>query len=82
MHALASAMASSVMCPLTDDDFDHVAAGCEAGHIVGALLDFPAGRSAPADGGQGPAVEFAMMAHVANCIIGRPSGHKAHTGQF
>jgi hypothetical protein len=62
MHALASAMSSSVMCPLTDDDFDHVAAGCEADRIAGALLDFPAGRSAPADGGQGPAVEFAMMA--------------------
>lgn len=62
MHALASAMGSSVMCPLTDDDFGHVAAGCEAGRIADTLLDFPAGRPVPADGGRGPAVEFAMMA--------------------
>jgi hypothetical protein len=62
MHALAGAMATSVMCPLTDDDFDHAAAGCAAGRIAGALLGFPAGRSAPAGGGQGSAVEFAMLA--------------------
>jgi Family of unknown function (DUF6236) len=62
MHALASKMATSVMCPLTDDDFDHVASGCAAGRIAGALLDFPAGQMAPDGEGEGPALEFAMLA--------------------
>lgn len=62
MHALASKMASSAMCPLTDDDFDHVAVGCAAGRIAGALLDFPAGQPAAASGGEDSALQFAMLA--------------------
>lgn len=62
MHALASKMASSVMCPLTDDDFDHVAAGCDAGRIASALLDFRADHEAASGDADGPALEFAMLA--------------------
>jgi Family of unknown function (DUF6236) len=62
MHALAGKMASSVMYPLTDDDFDHAAAGCAAGRIAGALLDFPAREPPRAGGEEDPALEFAMLA--------------------
>jgi hypothetical protein len=62
MHALASKMATSVMYPLTDDDFDHVASGCDAGRIAGALLDVPAGDAASDEDGEGPALDFAMLA--------------------
>lgn len=62
MHALASKMATSLMYPLTDDDFDHAAAGCAAGRIAGALLDSSAGESPRAGGEEDPALEFAMLA--------------------
>jgi hypothetical protein len=63
MHVLASRMASSVMSPLTDDDFDHVASGCAAGRIAEALLNVPL-DDPPARGGRAaePAAEFALMA--------------------
>jgi hypothetical protein len=61
MHALASKMATSVMCPLTDDDFDHVAAGCAAGRIAAALLGSPTGQKTSDDEGV-LALEFAMLA--------------------
>jgi len=62
MHALASGMATSVMHLLTDDDFDHVAAGCAPGRIAEALLDVPARQSPDADGDEGLALEFATLA--------------------
>jgi hypothetical protein len=62
MHSLADKMASSVMCPLTDDDFDHVAAGCAAGRIAAALLDFKTSQEAPDGDAEGPSLEFAMLA--------------------
>jgi hypothetical protein len=62
MHALASRVATSVMYPLTDNDFDHAAAGCAAGRIAGALLDSPAGKPPRAGGEEGSALEFAMLA--------------------
>jgi hypothetical protein len=62
MHALASKVATSVMYPLTDNDFDHAAAGCAAGRIAGALLDSPAGKSPRAGGADGSTLEFAMLA--------------------
>lgn len=62
MHALASKMATSVMCPLTDDDFDHVASGCATDRIAAALLDFPTGQVAPHGDGEDPTLEFAMLA--------------------
>jgi hypothetical protein len=62
MHALASRMASSVMCPLTDDDFDHVAAGCAAGRIASALLDSSARQPAQENRAEDFAPQFAMLA--------------------
>jgi uncharacterized protein DUF6236 len=62
MHALASKVAASVMYPLTDNDFDHAAAGCAAGRIAGALLDSPAGKPPRAGGGEDLALEFALLA--------------------
>jgi len=71
MHALASEMASSFMCPLTDDDFDHVAAGCDAERIARALLDFrtdweasdfDAEDLASKGNAEDLALEFAMLA--------------------
>ena len=62
MHALASQMAASVMHLLTDDDYDHVAAGCAPGRIAGSLLDVPAGESPDADGDEDLGLEFATLA--------------------
>jgi len=62
MHALASKMASSVMCPLTDDDFDHVAAGCAVDRIATALIDFRTSQQAPDGDAESPSLEFAMLA--------------------
>jgi hypothetical protein len=62
MHALASRMATSVMHLLTDDDFDHVAAGCAPGRIAGALLDVPARGAPEAGGNEGLDLEFATLA--------------------
>jgi hypothetical protein len=62
MHALASKMATSVMYPLTDDDFDHAAAGCAAGRIAEALLGFSTGGPQRAGDAEDPALEFAMLA--------------------
>lgn len=62
MHVLASKMASSVMYPLTEDDFDHAAIGCTAEQIAEALLDLPTGEAPLADGTKEPALEFAMLA--------------------
>ena len=63
MHTLASKMASSAMCPLTDDDFDHIAVGCGADRIAAALLDyFRTSDQAPDGGTQGPELEFVMLA--------------------
>jgi hypothetical protein len=38
MHSLASIMASSLMHPLTEDDFDHVALGCMGEDLLEILL--------------------------------------------
>ena len=62
MHALASKMAASVMCPLTDNDFDHAAAGCTAGRIATALLDLQTGQMAPGGNRKDPVLEFAVLA--------------------
>ena len=62
MHTLASKMASSVMCPLTDDDFEHVAAGCDANRIAEALLGFRTNQNTPDGGAEDLALEFAMLA--------------------
>ena len=62
MHALAGKMAASVMHPLTDDDFDHAAAGCAAGRIATALLDFPARKPRRDVDEEDLSLEFAMLA--------------------
>jgi hypothetical protein len=61
MHVLASRMASSAMSPLTDDDFDHVAAGCSAGRIADALLGLPSPEQTDSGETAEPTVEFAML---------------------
>jgi len=38
MHSLANAMSSRAMPLVTDDDFDHLAAGCGAGNLADVLL--------------------------------------------
>jgi hypothetical protein len=62
MHVLASKMASSVMHPLTEDDFDHVAVGCTAERIAEALLNLPAVEPLQANREEDLALEFAMLA--------------------
>jgi hypothetical protein len=62
MNSLASKMASSAMSPLTDDDFEHVAAGCAPDRLAAVLLDFRNAPEVPADGVEELGVEFAMLA--------------------
>jgi hypothetical protein len=62
MRALASQMATSVMCPLADDDFDHLVAGYAADRIASALLDIPADHAAPDGDPSPPDLDFAMLA--------------------
>jgi len=50
------------MCPLTDDDFEHVAAGCDANRIAEALLGFRTNQNTPDGGAEDLALEFAMLA--------------------
>jgi hypothetical protein len=61
MNSLASKMASSAMCLLTDDDFEHIAAGCATDRLAAVLLDFRNTWDAQDSDAESLSVEFAML---------------------